>query len=206
VDSEHKRELVQTIADALQKFAGQPISFELVKQRCDAHGRLSRNLRDALAFRQKTTGTGARKRFRDVVNASKTLAGSLREVPRSVTGPPFDTEANKEAMLAELKRLAEWGTEAAEKVQIDKARNVHGEYSSALCAYSLMTSLSKRKITAAPEGAFIEISSLLHELFTGETHKNFDAVCRKICKKHKLSLFPWQQPRPRGDLESGAAG
>jgi hypothetical protein len=195
MDSERETDLIERIADELRPYkSGRRISMDLLRTSCRHLGRFYHfHIDNTLTTLRETTGRVARQKLKDVALASRALTNALRQAPKSVTGPPFETEAKKDTFLVELERIANWAAFAAGEVRIWKARNDRPKYICALCAYYLMYKFSNRKVATTPNGGFLEISSLLYELFTGKQDKAFDSACRKIHKKHKNSTFPWRR-------------
>jgi hypothetical protein len=184
--TERERGLIDAIADELQPYkVGRRFPMASFRERCQEMAEHYRNqIRGSSEFFSKTTGPLVRDRLLDVARKSKVLAAALREAPKFVLAAPviFETDVERRRLLAGLERIATSAELAARYVPIAKAKSVRQKFICAVYAAFLMREFSTRKLSITPDVGFLEISSLLYELFTKIHDKRFDSVCRRIVR------------------------
>jgi hypothetical protein len=201
--SRDRKELIGEIARALQpsmpRQACETRLNQLIGRReeqfCLQTGIAPPGLNRTLASLASARGTA-----RVIRDAYFDLSNGLKQVARArekLIGAGEPVALNFSFIVCRLEDDARRALDAAKQVKVRSVRS--DAFPKELCAYyalDLMLELSSRMPSAAGDGPYQKISSLLWELLTGEVEKNLDRQCRNHIKKLRPPGSFWSKAPP----------
>jgi hypothetical protein len=194
----HSAHLIDSIADELKPYKPELTNVAaLLRQRCESMYRIYREVtKKAADMLRRESGTGVHDNLLDVAQRARSLARALGAAPSELGGesilfanetkrkqlPTEKQLLTKKQLLEEHQRMAVEAEEAAARVPIPNSRGSPDKFVCAVLASILMGEFSQKRPTTTPGVGFLEISSLLYELFTGIRDKRFDSACRRLLR------------------------